>query len=129
MVALMIIIVYPYMLNFFHRHVPLLYIFIRYFQKRTNCCIPKKKCMGFPQNIRACLRKAVEYCGKLNWEMYPEIARLTLTAVWGDPDQGPRTCTSLSVESYPGLYCHTVMFQHPGAARPEHRGIRLKRSS
>lgn len=116
------------MLNLFLQACTLLYIFVSYFQKHTNC-VSKKKCMGFPQNIRECLRKAVEYCGKLNWEIYPEIARLTLTAVWGDPDQRPRTCTSLSVESYLGLYSHTVMFQHPGAARPKHRAIRLKRSS
>lgn len=43
----------------------------------------KKKCLGLLQNFRKYLCKAVDLCGKLNWEMHPEIARLTLTAACG----------------------------------------------
>lgn len=69
---------------FYKRHLHFLYIFISYLQKHVNCYTSKKKCLSLPQNFREYLWKAVDPCGKLNWEMYPEIARLTLTVECGN---------------------------------------------
>lgn len=57
--------------------------FVRFMLFLITCCYTcKKKCMSFPQNIQGEAMESCEALWKLNWEMRPEIARLTLIAVY-----------------------------------------------